>query len=591
MLLAIVAIIAFQSYWLYKNFKEQQQTLQLRTNVLFRNAVYEVQIGKISDNDTQNIHIPAVAGPGTAPVKAAMAFAKKTPKKGKPDSVHIDPEKIKSVNVLRNGDIVIRTKDGATIATSVAPGDSNIDKRAVSTALLHMMAHPEAANGNFRSEDSGTIRVRGKISLNEVPRILLQRRDSNLVFANIDTTLEIKDSSGRIKRAGVVARATWRYDTSFKRTGVGIAARTSQATARILTNRTPGFNFVQILKSNELLKDTITIKELSDTLRIMMQKEKMVVPFMIARRPGEREHDDISTRRSQLQGDNEILVGYLYPFVYKIELQNTFGYILKKLYPQIIVSFLLVGLTILSFLLLLRNLVQQRKLTQLKNDFISNITHELKTPIATVSVAIEALKNFNALNDPKRTSEYLDISENELQRLSLLVDKVLRLSMFEKQQIELRHENFNLQKLVEEVVSSMRLQFEKYKAKINVRLEGENFTLKGDQLHITSVLFNLLDNALKYSKANPAIEVSLTEREQEFEMSVTDNGIGISPEYRKKIFDKFFRVPTGDTHNVKGYGLGLSYVAYVVQRHNGQMDVESQPGIGSRFTIKLPKNT
>ena len=288
---------------------------------------------------------------------------------------------------------------------------------------------------------------------------------------------------------------------------------------------------------------------------------------------------------------NEITVGFSKPSVFKLELMDTSSYILKNLSSQILVSFLLVGVTILSFVLLLRNLIQQRKLTQLKNDFISNITHELKTPIATVSVAIEALKNFNALEDPRKTQEYLEISGNELQRLSLLVDKVLKLSMFEKQQIELKEESFDLKQLTDEVVASMRLQFEKYNAHVDVKTHGESFIIKADRLHVTSVLFNLLDNALKYSKANPFIHVELKETEGEIELSVTDNGIGISAEHQKKIFEKFYRVPAGDTHNVKGYGLGLSYVAYVVQRHRGSIDLESQLGIGSRFIIKLPPTT
>jgi two-component system phosphate regulon sensor histidine kinase PhoR len=258
------------------------------------------------------------------------------------------------------------------------------------------------------------------------------------------------------------------------------------------------------------------------------------------------------------------------------------------MWSQILVSLLLVGLTIFSFALLLRTLVQQRKLTQIKNDFISNITHELKTPIATVSVAIEALRNFDALYDPEKTKEYLAISSNELQRLSFLVDKVLKLSMFEKHQVELKEEIVDLCVLVKDVVNSMKLQFEKYKAQVNVQIQGYRFEVEADRLHITSVLFNLLDNALKYSKENPSIHIELKEENERILLRVTDNGIGIPAEYHKKIFEKFFRVPAGDTHNVKGYGLGLSYVAYVIQRHYGSIDVESQPGIGSRFIIKLP---
>jgi two-component system phosphate regulon sensor histidine kinase PhoR len=228
-------------------------------------------------------------------------------------------------------------------------------------------------------------------------------------------------------------------------------------------------------------------------------------------------------------------------------------------------------------------------LGEIKNEFISNITHELKTPIATVSVAIEALRNFNANLDPNRTKEYLDISSNELQRLSLLVDKVLKLSMFENQEIDLQYELLDMKQLVEEVASSLRLQLEKHQAILSISSEGDT-TLEGDRLHLVSVVFNLLDNAIKYSTNAPKIEVSITGKDQFVNLVIKDSGIGIPDEYKRKIFEKFFRVPTGNLHNAKGYGLGLSYVAHVINRHNGTIDVESIPGDGSKFTISLPKH-
>ena len=269
-------------------------------------------------------------------------------------------------------------------------------------------------------------------------------------------------------------------------------------------------------------------------------------------------------------------------------MENKVSYILKQLTLPVLFSVLLVGITVLSFVLLYRNLVRQKRLAELKNEFISNITHELKTPIATVSVAIEALKNFNAIDDPQRTKEYLDISQNELQRLSLLVDKVLKLSMFEKKEMELKKEQFDYRQLVLEVMNSMRLQFEKYHAIVNLHTKGDNFIVEADKLHITSVIYNLLDNALKYSKENPVIDVQLKANPESIELSVSDNGIGIASAYKEKIFDKFFRVPTGDKHNIKGYGLGLSYVAEVIKRHQGDVQVESELGKGSTFTARFP---
>jgi two-component system phosphate regulon sensor histidine kinase PhoR len=234
-------------------------------------------------------------------------------------------------------------------------------------------------------------------------------------------------------------------------------------------------------------------------------------------------------------------------------------------------------------------MLKQQRLSELKNEFISNITHELKTPIATVGVAIEALKNFNAMQDPRRMKEYLDISSNELQRLGFLVDKVLKLSMFEKKEVDLRYETVNLRELVEEVKESLRLQLEKYDATVGVEQDGD-ITLEVDRLHLLSVIFNLLDNALKYGKGKPVISIRLAEKGSTVEMRVADNGIGIPRAYKEKIFERFFRVPQGNIHNAKGYGLGLSYAAEVVKKHKGTIVAESEEGKGTEFIITLPKN-
>lgn len=235
-----------------------------------------------------------------------------------------------------------------------------------------------------------------------------------------------------------------------------------------------------------------------------------------------------------------------------------------------------------------RSLRQQKRLAALKNEFVSNITHELKTPIATVGVAIEALKNFNAINDPKRTKEYLDISSSEIHRLGLLVDKVLKLSLFENKAITLQKEKFDLMELVQDVLASMKLQFEKNEAAVTFESIGDNFLIEADKLHITSVLYNLLDNALKYSKGKPVIDVLIKSHQEHVSISVTDNGVGISKEYKNKIFEKFFRIPGGDQHNIKGYGLGLSYVSHIIKKHMGYVDVRSELGKGSTFIVNIP---
>jgi two-component system, OmpR family, phosphate regulon sensor histidine kinase PhoR len=338
-------------------------------------------------------------------------------------------------------------------------------------------------------------------------------------------------------------------------------------------------HFYRLLYDVDSLQDSLKIREINKAYDDALQDQKLDVPFQVTR---------LDT--SEVNGPvfNEVTVGFVNPITYRLQLGNTFPYLIKRLRLPILFSLLLLGITLLSFVLLYKTLLKQQRLAELKNDFISNITHELKTPIATVGVAIEALKNFNAMQDPQRTKEYLDISSNELERLNLLVDKVLKLSMFEKKEIELKKEWFDCRKLAEEVMNSMKLQFEKYGAVARLQTEGDQFLIEADKLHITSVIYNLLDNALKYGKEKPVITVRLKSKEQHIELSVEDNGIGIPAEHKKKIFDKFYRVPTGDTHNAKGYGLGLSYVSEVLKRHHGFITVESEVGRGSIFTAYIP---
>lgn len=274
---------------------------------------------------------------------------------------------------------------------------------------------------------------------------------------------------------------------------------------------------------------------------------------------------------------------------YAVELSGFNAYIFRQMWPQVLFSLVLFVCVALAFYLIFKSLREQRRLTELKNDFIQNMTHELKTPIATVGVAIEALQNFDALQNPERTREYLDISRGELGRLSLLVDKVLRMSQFEKAVPELKLETLDLEALTAEVLTSMKLQFEKAGAEVKFETSGSGCFLEGDRLHLASVVYNLLDNALKYSPGRPVISVGLEQVNGQIYLRIGDNGAGIPPEYQDRIFEKFFRVPAGAVHNVKGHGLGLSYVASVVRKHRGSIEVESNQPQGTVFKIILPQ--
>lgn len=261
--------------------------------------------------------------------------------------------------------------------------------------------------------------------------------------------------------------------------------------------------------------------------------------------------------------------------------------VLMKIGAQIIFALLTFFLTLSAFIFSYQTIQKQRRLTLLKNDLISNISHELKTPISTVKVALEALDRFKASEDSEKRKEYLEISKNEVDRLALLVENVLKTSASNHDQI-LQLEKISLNELIEEILRTMNVQFERAGANIEFVSKINQSFIMADRLHMTSVLYNLLDNALKYSVGKPEIKLELSQTSNQIILSVVDHGKGIPKIYLAKIFEKFFRVPTGDVHNIKGHGLGLSYVADIVRRHQGTIKVQSTLGKGSEFTINFP---
>ncbi len=263
------------------------------------------------------------------------------------------------------------------------------------------------------------------------------------------------------------------------------------------------------------------------------------------------------------------------------------GYLLSNMWRQIMFAVVLLLCVTGAFSLVYRSLVKERKLLRLRNDFVNNITHELKTPMSTVKVALEAINNFS--DDPVREKEYIGIAQSELERLSLLVDKVLQMSQLDEGTTRLKVEPFDMRELIGQILDTMKVQFDRMAAKVNFTSKGEDFTIEGDRLHMTGVVYNLLDNAIKYRNGDPSIDVDLVQENGTITLTIEDNGKGIEGNYVDKIFDKFFRVPTGDRHNIKGHGLGLSYVAEVVEQHHGSIDVKSEIGKGSTFEIKFPR--
>ncbi len=264
------------------------------------------------------------------------------------------------------------------------------------------------------------------------------------------------------------------------------------------------------------------------------------------------------------------------------------GYLLRSTGIMVIPTIVLTGLLIAIFAYTIMVIFRQKKLSQIKNDFINNMTHELKTPISTISLASQMLQDESIFNTPKTIANISQVISQESKRLSYQVEKVLQTAIFNEGRLKLKFRKFGLNDLVSNVITSFELRVRNNKGTIHVVLDAADDRMEGDEVHITNVVFNLLDNAVKYSSGPPDISVSTESRNHSVVLSVADKGIGIPKEHQSQIFEKFFRVPTGNIHNVKGFGLGLSYVKKIVDAHNGKITVESSPNKGTRFSIYFP---
>ena len=249
--------------------------------------------------------------------------------------------------------------------------------------------------------------------------------------------------------------------------------------------------------------------------------------------------------------------------------------------------FLVVVIAVL-FLISVRTVANQRRLDKMKNEFISNMTHEIKTPISTISLACEMLQDNTIAQDIDSRANFVGIIADENARMRLLVETILQSSKMSNSNYHLSTTEVDVNKLVEHVAKSFRLTLEGRGGKMETHLEAVPSTLFADELHLTNLIYNLVDNGIKYSTGAPHIIVSTARKGDHFLISVQDYGIGISKADQKHVFEKFYRVSTGNVHNVKGFGIGLNYVAQVVRLHHGSINLESEVGKGSTFTVSFP---
>jgi len=312
----------------------------------------------------------------------------------------------------------------------------------------------------------------------------------------------------------------------------------------------------------------------------------LVQQFVVLKKPEVKEQLEKSELRAglfpnDLHGNRAFLV---------LDFPGKSQYLLQKIWLTMVSSGVLVLIIVLCFGYSIRIILQQKKLSLMKNDFINNMTHEFKTPIATVSLATEALQDKDVRQSDDMRKRYIKMIQEENRRLGTQVERVLQIAAIEKQDFNLTLEQLDMHELIQSLVENIKIQVESRGGRITTVLSAAMCEIKGDETHITNCILNLLDNANKYSPDSPNIIVRTESNQHTLTISVQDHGMGMSKETQKHVFEKFYRLPTGNRHDVKGFGLGLSYVKSMVEAHQGTVSVDSTPGKGSTFSITLPLN-
>ncbi|MGI4749040.1 MAG: sensor histidine kinase [Janthinobacterium lividum] len=357
---------------------------------------------------------------------------------------------------------------------------------------------------------------------------------------------------------------------------------------------------VEYQKSDEPLENRIDRLELDSLLRFELQNKNIFLPFSYEITTAS--HDSlIFSNAENYNGEKPqfIKTGSYQTPIFTKEVVNDPGMlniyfpeknrlILNRVTATVGISGGLLLVLIFCFAYTITLIFRQKKLAEMKTEFINNMTHEFKTPVSTIMIASEALKDDEIVQDKSRVSRLAGIIYDENVRLGSHIERVLNIARIEQDDFRLDLKKIDVNEQVTAVVDSMSLKIQKHNAQVHLDLNAATADILADELHFTNVLYNLVDNALKYSKEEPEIKISTKNTANQLFISVEDNGIGMNRDQQAKIFEQFYRIPTGNLHDVKGFGLGLSYVSTIVKRLNGSISVRSEKDKGSVFELRFP---
>lgn len=419
-------------------------------------------------------------------------------------------------------------------------------------------------------------------------------QDSSLLIEGTSGSLSIEvrmdDDSIEVRENRVESRPGLRY--SNKDTAYRITLTDRERIAMRLQKMDAVFNQMirSSLNARRGLKGRMREEHLDSILSFELKSHGIDIPYEYS----VVENNNVVLASGNWEGTEHAHMAALFPddFFGRSHLLVNFpgktGYLIGSMWLTLMVSLLFTLAIVFTFARTLSYSLQQKRISDIKTDFINNMTHEFKTPIATINLAIDALKNPKVINDPARVEHYSHVIRQENSRMNMQVESVLRMALMDKKELELNFEPVLMQDIINDCIQHIQLSLESKGGHLVQKFNDNDALVTVDKNHISNTIINILDNAVKYSVNSPEIKVVTERTEEYFILIISDKGMGMSKEEQKHIFDRFYRVSSGNVHNIKGHGLGLSYAHGIVLAHGGKIEVESEKGKGSTFYIYLP---
>lgn len=620
MTLALIGLAAFQFYWIRATLEAKQEQFDASVSEALQAVVRKMEKQEIAyltnrklAAEAQKQRLMAIGKPSAPPETTATSSA--TPRRSVPRRRASSPKVVTPAERaarLNHPPPVWETHERRTM-----PVDAYFQELTIlpdgQVAILEQYIHHEQALGEQVDEMARSLQAADRqyneltfIGKPKKARRAQQRRDSlgAALAASLKGQPSTRVTAARPRRQSLapvprktapkpVAKPTGKPNLSELKTQ--FQQQSQEKKAELVKDV-----FYDLVFNQRSVSDRVDRFLLDSLLKDEIASRGIHIPFEYGVQTAEKKGQLLFTSSAGYREDRILSEGYrasLFPndlfssgnFLY-VYFPGQSGYIFRELWVTFATALLLMFIVVGCFYVAIRTIVEQKKLSDIKTDFINNMTHEFKTPVSTISLATQMLQDSDVSANPSMRSRYLGIIQDENRRLGQQVEKVLQAALLDRGEVKLKRTTVNLHDVVERVALNVSPQIEARQGTLDVELMAENPVLEADEVHLTNLVANLLDNANKYSPEAPAITLQTEDAPDGVVFRVSDKGLGMTREQVARIFEKFYRVPTGNLHNVKGFGLGLSYVKTMVEAHGGRIDVQSQPGKGSTFEVFLPNH-